>query len=264
MTNLGDNKRLKRAGAKESPAMMGFRRYERIFDAFSQDRPVWTISEIAEEFGRPASTIYRLFRELVHAGFLESTVDAKYRLGPAFMEVERKIRLTDPLINAGNRYLSTLVEQAKLPGIGVLARLYGNQVMCVNDHRTHDFTRQTSFERGRPMPILYGATSLAILAILPSRTRKKIIQHYTQDEDHLADLKRHLSATRRIGISIGHGMVDKGLVGIAAPVMQRESGIFASVSFITDESTYSKESPERLNRIIATHAALIKNHLQEQ
>tara|TARA_B100000780_G_scaffold82369_1_gene56218 strand:- start:75 stop:266 length:192 start_codon:yes stop_codon:yes gene_type:complete len=47
----------------------------------------------------------------VVAGFLESAVEAQYRLGPALMEFEHIMRVTDPLVRAGSTFLEQLIGQ---------------------------------------------------------------------------------------------------------------------------------------------------------
>ena len=77
--------------------------------------------------GEAASTSYRTVRELVAAGFLESAVEAQYPLGPALMEFELIMRVTDPLVRAGPIFLESLVEQVTIPCTALLARLYGER-----------------------------------------------------------------------------------------------------------------------------------------
>ena len=76
--------------------MAGFTRYHAILRLFSAQTPAWTVPAMSDALGVPASTIYRTVRELTEAAFLEPSSAASYRLGAAFIEYDRLLRLTDP------------------------------------------------------------------------------------------------------------------------------------------------------------------------
>lgn len=244
--------------------MAGFDRYANLLQLFSEDRSHWSVAELAAALDLPVSTIYRTVRELVGAGFIESTVDARYRLGPAIVEFDRRIRLTDPLIRSGAVFLEPMVEQADVPVTAVLARLYGDRVMCVADARSPQFRTVTSFQRGRPMPILRGATSKAILAAMAPRRREKLVaQLGAAASADLAAMAAELDTIRRTGISLTRGEVDSGLIGIAAPVQHKGFGIHASATFILAASDSSDAVQARLCSLLASNARLIEAFMEE-
>lgn len=244
--------------------MAGFDRYENILRLFSEQRSSWTVADISAALDTSTSTIYRTVRELVGAGLLESTVESHYRLGPAFVEFEHLIRVTDPLIRSGAVFLDPLVEQAGIPATAVLARLYGDRVMCVAEARSPQFKKNTSYERGRPMPILKGATSKAILAGLTGRKRSKLFASIGEPEGVAREeLLRELESIRKVGISVTRGEVDKGLMGIAAPVRNTGLGINASLSFIISDADFSEELRPRLFSLLASHSRLIENYMED-
>jgi len=244
--------------------MAGIDRYARILNLFTVRRSTWTVMEISEELGTAASTIYRSVRELVNAGFLESTVDANFRLGSAILQFERIISATDPLIRAGSVFLETLVVQVDVPCSVVLARLHGEKVMCVAEARSDNFTTKTSYERGRPMPILKGATSRAILAGMDSRKRKKLLKKLSGyaafDDEKLA---RDLEFIRKHRFCLSRGEIDKGLVGMASPVRNKSIGIDASLSIILEDKNLDDALQARLLSILATNSKLIENYMED-
>ena len=149
--------------------MSGFTRYNKILNLFSEQRSSWTVLEISDELKTPSSTIYRIVRELVLAEFLESAAGAYFRLGPAFIKFNRIINLTDPLVRAGQPFLKKLANENPIESVNVLARLYGNKVMCVADYKTPFFKNNTSYQKGKLMPLIYGATSRAIIMKVTGR-----------------------------------------------------------------------------------------------
>ncbi len=248
--------------------MSGLRRFVNILKLFGEEQSDWTVQQISEATGVPASTVYRSVRELVATGFLEPSLEGYYRLGATFIEFDRLVRMTDPLVRYGTPYLANTVEQAQLPCVAVLARLYDNRVMCVADQASKNSVVLTSYERGLPRPLTLGATSKAILAQLPSRKLTKLIENEnwssrsgsaaTSEEDFRAEL----AATRKRGYCIGRGEVDVGLVGIAAPVSVPERAITGSFSLVTRAADLDAATERRLVLLVVSSAQLLSEELR--
>lgn len=248
--------------------MSGLRRFVNILKLFGEEQSDWTVQQIADRLDVPASTVYRSVRELISTGFLEPSTEGHYRLGASFIEFDRLVRLTDPLVHKGTPFLSDIVEQAQIPCVAVLARLYDNRVMCVADRASKGSTILTSYERGLPRPLTRGATSKAILAQLPQRKLAKLIE----DEDWTsrpgaavtseADFRADLAAIRKRGYCIGRGEVDQGLVGIAAPVAVAEQAIIGSLSLVVQAGDLDASTERRLVLLVMSSAALLSEELR--
>ncbi|MEM1375693.1 MAG: IclR family transcriptional regulator C-terminal domain-containing protein [Pseudomonadota bacterium] len=244
--------------------MSGFDRYDKVLRLFTAQKSTWTVAEISGELGTTSSTTYRTVRELVAAGLLESTVASSFRLGPAFLEYEQLMRVTDPLVRSGAVFLETLVEQLDVPCSSFLARLYGEKVMCVAEARTPNMTLQTSYRRGRPMPILRGATSKAILATLATRPRERLV-HKLADigPEGVAELFAELQSIRKSRLSVTFGEVDTGAIGIAAPIENKPLGINASLSVVLRAEDFSEPVKARVFSLLSTNAKLIENFMDD-
>lgn len=229
--------------------MAGLNRFVEILRLFSEPKPNWTIQEMADAVGVPASTVYRTVRELVGQGFLDPSIEAHYRLGAVFIEFDRLLRISDPLIREGEPVLDDLCAASPIPCVVVLARLYRDQVICVADGRSEDAGIATSYDRGRPMPLLRGATSKAILAQLSRARLAKVLKNADNISMSLDEVATELAGIRRLGHAITRGEVDTGLVGISVPLSCPEAAINASMSVIV-RSADSNEAIER--RLIMT------------
>jgi DNA-binding IclR family transcriptional regulator len=239
--------------------MAGFERFVAVLRLFDDDRSDWTVPGIAAALNVPASTIYRAVRDLVDHGFLEPSAEAHYRLGAAFVEFDRRVRLTDPLIRIGAATLADLVASARAPCVAVLARLYHDMVICVASLQASEPPIPTSYERGRPMPLLRGATSKAILARLPPRALKKLIEAAPGAPDHAGaePLRRDLALIRKQGFCVTRGEVDAGLVGIAVPVARPDLAITASMSLILRQADVDEALERRLVMLLVASGALL-------
>ena len=243
--------------------MMGITRYTRILALFDEEHPAWTVADISAALDTSASTLYRLIREMVAADFLESTVESRYRLGPFFVEYYRRLRLTDPLVLSGAKFLRPLLGQIPCPCTTILARLYGKTVMCVAEERANTASFATSYELGRPMPLLRGATSMAVLSTLPKRQIMKLVSEASDAPKDADTLYAEFTGIRKIGISETHGQVDPGLVGIAAPVRSTDFGINASLSVIIEQHNLTTEIRPHIYAALSSTARMIEGFMAE-
>ena len=243
--------------------MAGFSRFLAVLRVFSDAASAWSVPDMAETLGVPASTAYRTVRDLVDAGFLEAAHDGAYRLGPAFIEYDRLLRMTDPLVHAGAGALRDVVMQAHTPCVALLSRLYNDQVMCVADEAARETSFRSSYERGKPMPLTQGATSKAILAQLPARQLNRLIGA-PKTAPGYESLRRELADIRRRGYCATASEIDTGLAGIAAPVIVREAGVYASLSLVADDSSLDDGQRRRLVLLVVSAASLISEELRHR
>lgn len=241
--------------------MAGLDRYVNVLRLFSEERRNWTVPDLAEALEAPTSTLYRTVRELVAAGFLEPSMEANFRLGSAFVEYDRLVRITDPLVKEGEAFLPDLIKEAPVPSVALLARLYGDRVICAADAERAEVSIKTSYERGRPMPLTRGATSKAILSQLPSRRLGKLL-----DKSRIATDKEslitELAAVRRRGYCVTRGEVDKGLVGIAVPVSCPSQAIAASLSLVIADRDYNATSERRIVMLLVASADMLRQRIE--
>jgi DNA-binding IclR family transcriptional regulator len=151
--------------------------------------------------------------------------------------------------------------QAKLPCIALLARLYGDTVMCVADHGISHEGIISSYERGRPMPLTRGATSKMILAELPSRRLRKLLSQTPATRRPFRikpeELMEELAYTKKRGFCVTRGEIDKDLMGIAAPVVAKDMGIAASLSLVLRAVDIDANIERRLTLLLVSSASLL-------
>ena len=243
--------------------MAGLSRFIEVLRLFDTGLPgnadSWTVQAMATALSAPTSTLYRTVRELTKAGFLEQSGEAHYRLGPAFIEFERLLRLNDPLVRIGRTIIDDVLRQSGIPCIVLMARLYNGEVMCVADEAAPGVNFQSSFERGRPMPMTRGATSKIILANLPSRELTRLIG----PRSATVELRKDLQAIRRAGYLATASEIDPGLSGIAAPVVVAEAGITASLTLVCEEKALDEATRRRLILLVVSAASLLAEDIRK-
>lgn len=208
-------------------------RLHNILRLFSPERPLWTAEEAAIALNVSLSTAYRQLGGLAKYGLLEAVEgSAAYVLGPAIIELDRNIRLSDPLLTVATPAMRWLAEQAPVSCTILLCRLYRDRVMCLQQEEKPGEVGAVSYERGRPMPLSHGAPSKTILAQLPPRRLEALAATIECENSAGFDaeaFRRQLRDIRKQGYCITRGEVDRGVVGIAVPLTAPRRGIVASL-----------------------------------
>jgi DNA-binding IclR family transcriptional regulator len=191
----------------------------RILSLFDLTRPVLTPELLMAELGVSRASVYRDLGQLTQAGLIERVAERGYALGSTIVELDRQIRLGDPLLNAADSLLKKLADDSG--GIVLLCRVHGSKVMCIHQVRGRNATLPVSYERGRAMPLYRGATSKIILANLPSSALKTL---WTREKNALVKagwpttltaFVEALAALRAQHYCISQGEVDPDALGMA-------------------------------------------------
>lgn len=226
---------------------------------FVGEKSEWTVEAAARELGLSQSTAYEYFRSMVESGLLSTYKTGLYVVGPAIIELDRQTRRRDPLILAAREIADELGEGLEGDDdVVLLCRLYKLTVMCVDQRAPAAPRQQVSYERGRPMPLERGAASKVILAHLPPRVlRRYYDQRYADGSGPTwADFRRPLRSIRKAGLSITHGELDAGRVGISAPVFAAEGDVVGSIGLVLSESSPVEVSQEIQARVLDAGARI--------
>jgi DNA-binding IclR family transcriptional regulator len=236
---------------------------------FTEQHPVWTVEEVAAELDIPISSTYRYFQSLLRFEYLDEAPGRGYCLGPAFIEYDRIIRVTDPLAKVSGPMLAGLAESLEPGSTLLLCQMYRRKVMCIHEQTIGTSAAHTSYERGLPMPLYRGATSKVILAHQSWRTQKREYEQ-NQEEIHTAGLGHDwksfsavLREIRKRGYCVSRGEVDRGRMGIAAPIFNPAGHVAHSLSIVTLDERTSSADEDRLIMHIITAAERISEKLSQ-
>jgi DNA-binding IclR family transcriptional regulator len=100
---------------------------------FTPRHTTWTPERAAQTLGVSRASAYRYFALLTASGFLEPVSKRGYTLGPAIVELDRQIRLADPLVQSAADIMAGLAKSTG--GMILLCRLYRDRVLCVHQER---------------------------------------------------------------------------------------------------------------------------------
>jgi len=248
---------------------------------FTEERPVLEVEEISKSLQISISTAYRYVSQLCEAGFLAPMGPVGYGLGPAIIELDRRIRMADPLVQSAAPVLRRLLGDLDPAATILLCRLYRDQVMCIAQRQGRESPGREnlgrgvpdreslgglSYERGRPMPMLHGAPSKAILAHLPSRAAERLWEAEAEESKpgDWKSFRAQLLRIRKAGVVVSHAEIDPGVVGVAACVFDPQGRPIGSVCAVLPESGVSQPVVARVSTLVRASADEISATLFER
>ncbi|WP_439815759.1 IclR family transcriptional regulator [Zavarzinia sp. CC-PAN008] len=202
-----------------------------LLDLFTEDRPVWTVEQMIRATAFSRSTIYRYVRSLTRSGLLGPVSGGAYALGPAFVERDRMIQRSDPILTIASTVADQLGQSTGETAL--IAQTYRNRVLCV--WRSHGGEEDYKLSRGLALPLFAGAASKVLVAHLPLRRLKKLV-----DDDRpalavgkwpadWAELRRVMRVVRRSQALVCRDEPWPGRITIAAPIFDSEGTAVAAI-----------------------------------
>ncbi len=205
---------------------------------FTLDRPVWTVEAAADALQVSPSSAYRYFAVLMDAGLLTTVSNGQYVLGPAIIQFDRQIQLTDPLLQWAKPVMGRIAAFAPAGSAVLLCRLFQDTVLCIHQVADPATQNAVSYERGRPMPLFRGATSKIMLAHLSWRELRRLYDGH-RTEIGVAGLgetweafRTERAKLRKAGHVVSHAEVDPDRIGVAAPILDPAKRLLGSLSYV--------------------------------
>lgn len=236
-----------------------------ILGLFAADRTCIRLEEVIELTQASRATAYRYLQSLTDAGLLAPATGGTHALGPRIIELDRLMRMTDPLLTEASGPLRELA--ATLSANVMLCSYYGDKVMCV-DLVWPDTSVETVYERGRPMPMFRGAMAKTILAHLPPYHLRNIMAWHAAEiraaglGDTWDEFRNHMTRLRRTGLVVTRGEVVPSLVGLGAPLFDAEQRVLGSLVLAIPESRFDRDGADGFAAGLAEAAGRINAALE--
>ena len=229
------------------------------------ERPLAT-AELARRADLPASTAYRLVDELDGHGLVERDGGGGVALGLRLLELARRVE---------DQLAATLLEPARAP-MRALAREHGETVLLTApagrfaiglDAVEPPRPVRLSFGRWRASPMHLGASGKVLLAFLPPRSAERVlasVDHGVTASGQPIDvptLRRELTEARERGVVVTHGELDRGVSGVAAPVLGARGRLLAGLALVGPTDRVGPRA-ERLSAAVRSAAEAIGRAVQ--
>lgn len=230
-----------------------------ILDLVSEDKPTCTPEEVAEALGVSRTSSYRYLKVLSDAGLLAGRMGGDYGLGSRVLELDRTMRLTDPLFLRAQDVMSEL--SVRFGENLLLNSYYGRTMICVAQFWVN--VQATNYSRGQRLSLYRGAASKAILAHFPAH-RLRVM--YRRDSAEIESsgmgvtwdqFRRYLRQIRDAGSVSSDSEVDPGVTGIAAPIFDGDDGpVLGSLAWAVPSSRVEGKRAELTAEVIAAAKAI--------
>jgi IclR family KDG regulon transcriptional repressor len=219
---------------RETGSSKSLQKAIRILLHLGENGPEMGITQLSSALHLNKATVYRLLNAFCKFDLIErNPANAMYRLGLRFHELGSRALCARSLQSEARPFLLELAKRSKesvslaVPGSG--------GILCLDrvDSPNSIITVRTLI--GERFPAHCTAVAKAILAWLPQREAYNVIfrngmKLYTPlTIPSLRKLKVALDLTRRRGYATDHEELEKGLSGIAAPVLYKGSRVIAAL-----------------------------------
>jgi DNA-binding IclR family transcriptional regulator len=202
--------------------------------AFSIERPVLTLGEIAQSVRLSKSTVRRLLLTLEDVGLVTRDVDsARYRLGIRCLELGAAAQASIDLRGIAVPIMRRLVQETGEAVYLLVPR--GTEAVCLEIAEARPIVRVLSTDVGMAFPLHAGAAPRALLAAVPEAVIRDVcagpLRRYTPHTmTDPAAIERDIAATRAAGYTLSVDDMVVGIAGIGAVIWNRHAEPVGAIS----------------------------------
>ncbi|MEW6264516.1 MAG: IclR family transcriptional regulator [Thermodesulfobacteriota bacterium] len=237
-----------------------------IFDLFLDKRDSLDVYEIAKSLHMPKSTAYAYLAFLKDNRFLDAAdKPGKYKLGLRFLDYASIIRNQLDLTSVA---LPHMRELSKLLRSTIILTVHRGEYSYIVGKVEHDVGLVYIRNIGDRMPLYSGASSKIHLAYmkdseidqyLRNTELKKLSKHTITSRDKLIEDLRKI---RRLGYAFSNQEIDIGVCGAAAPILNGEGGVVASICVVGPVNKINKKNLETIAGAVINCARAVSREME--
>lgn len=189
---------------------------------FTEARPVWQASDIAEKFGMPRSTTYRYLSTLKSYALIVDDERGGYRLGPRLFPLARTARRTTGIAQIAPPHMGEVHE--RFGETTILFERVGHEIFPIERLESrHPVTVKVSPSQLVPWPA--NPSAKLMLAFAPAAEQGVLfarmipVRYTSKTIASFAALRKALERIRTAGYATGDEERDEGVGGVAAPIL---------------------------------------------
>lgn len=231
-------------------------RAARILLAFESGDVEYGVTELSARLGLNKSTVYDILNTLAHFGFLErNEATKKYRLGPALLQLGHLVQARADLRGVSRPYLRALADE--FGQTAILGQFTAQNDILTVDAVIPEGTLSISTSVGRRLPHSAGAFGKIFHAALSSEELDTLLTTYglRRFTDHtivdVAAYKRELVKVRTLGYALDREEYLEGVCAVAAPIVDRDGHVVASLCVVGFCSQVREEHVQRLTQAVS-------------
>ncbi|WP_213953698.1 MULTISPECIES: IclR family transcriptional regulator [unclassified Variovorax] len=225
-----------------------------ILNLFTEERAVWHTDDINEAMGYTRATGYRYVKDLVEAGFLQKVSGGRYSLGARIIELDYRLRRSDPVLLAAVPVMDEMARKARMDA--VLTTMFGMKIIDIY-RASADSSLQLGYGRGRPRPLFAGASPKVILSCTPRPQLVKIYEaNAAEARKHglgssWTDFRAYLSNVRKQGFYWSMGELEEAVGGMAVPLLNEDGEALAALALVGTHEVLLAMGEARMRAMLA-------------
>lgn len=246
------------------PGTQAVQRAVGLLKAFTPERPVLRLPELAGLSGLNKTTVYRLLSALVAEGLVERLPEAGgYRLGPELLALGSRALGATGLRAASRAELQALAYATR--ETATLEVLVGRDVLIL-DEAIGDYVVGSMPSLGTRWPAHTTSTGKVLLAHLPGPTLDDLLRGplpaaTPRTVTDPAALRRELGRVRDRGWALASEELEAGFLAVGAPVRDAGGEVVAAVSVGGPRGRLNQERVKEIVALLPAAAARISNRL---
>jgi DNA-binding IclR family transcriptional regulator len=197
-------------------------RATRVLDLFTVESPEWGATAVARELEIAKSQAHELLFSLADGGLLQRVGAGRYRLGWRIVALNSVLVETSDLLRLAAPEMRALVARF---GETVHVAAWDGRPVCVDARLGRLRTSITPFRVGEDLPADSTALGKVLLA---GRPQDEIARFLTRSED-ADEAQVGLGQVAAQGFAYEEQEHRAGICCVAAPIINREAGVFASL-----------------------------------
>jgi len=215
------------AGSKPGAANSTADRAIDILLLFSEEKPIWSTTEIAGHFGMPRTTTYRYISSLRSYALIVEDASGGYRLGPKIFPLARVAKASTSIMTVAAPHLAEL--NRKFGEAVTLYERIGHESIPLDRFESRHRVKMM-YSRGQILPWPGAASAKVLLAHAPKDEQEEIFRilvpvRYTEKTTRTPKLLRlALDQIRNDGFVYSDQEREEGVRAIAAPIFSAGEG----------------------------------------
>lgn len=231
------------SGTLKRDLVAGLEKGLAVIEAFDQERPRLTISEVANRTGLTRAAARRYLLTLHHLGFVSqdrkmfALTPKVLRLGQSYMHSARLPRLVEPELYK----LAYAMKEASSAGV-----LDGNDVICISATSAGRVVSPT-LQPGTRVPAYCAGTGRVMLAALPQDQvdawieRQELKALTPNTITHPERLRIEIARARSLGYAAVDQELEQGLRTVAVPLKNHRGDVISAMCISVHASRMSME-----------------------
>jgi DNA-binding IclR family transcriptional regulator len=235
-----------------------------LLERFSDERPSWTVTDLAEAVNLNRTTTYRLLTALESADLVTRDGDGdSYRLGSTLIVLGGRAQRANRLRPLGQPELTQLVEAT---GETATLEILIERDMLGIEEVVSDRLMSGTQSIGTRWPVYATSTGLALLANLSDREVDELLAGSLRKitgktETDTGRIHARLAQVRQQGYAVLAEALELGYVAIAAPIFNHEGHPIAALSAGGPLVRLTTERIEEIGRLLCEAAGRVSYQL---